>query len=325
MALAGHSYSDEASYSAFYDSSLSQESKWDVFADMLLWKADEIASWALENNFFPFTTSGGASAVNFDQNQKMVLFDWDFGVRAGFSYYFERDRWDTQLSYTWFRTSGNDSASRQNSTSNVSSALLGEWLTFGFGSNAGRIDWSILLNAIDWEVGRNSTPGKGLIFRPHFGIKAGWILQTIHSNWVATSLITATENIKNNFWGLGPKGGLDSKWRLGALKDHCFHLFANTSLALLGGCWTFKDLQKTSMNSSVESMNPKTWAGTFMFQGLMGLGWDAKLKNQTTFGAQVGYELQYWFDQLKVFTFLEGTLHAALVLQGGMFDVHFDY
>ena len=62
-----------------------------------------------------------------------------------------------------------------------------------------------------------------------------------------------------------------------------------------------------------------------MGHALAGVGWDLKLKNRSNFGARAGYELQYWFDQLKIFTFLEGTLHAALVLQGGMLDVHYDF
>lgn len=330
MAFVGNSYSEEASNVSYClpisPPTCSIEAKWDLFADVLLWKVDEIASWGLKNDFFIHNRSGEAATLVFDQNEKMVLFDWDVGIRTGFSYCFERDRWDTEFSYTWFRTSGKDSSTKLNSTSVVSSALLGEWLTFGNIMDAGRIDWRILLNAIDWEIGRNCTPGKGLMFRPHFGIKGGWIFQTIHSDWVKTSQITSTENIKNDFWGLGPKGGVNSQWELRALKkNYSFHLFSDASFALLGGCWTFKDVQKTSMNSSIVSNNFTTWAGTFVFQGLMGLGWDVKLKNQTNLGIRVGYELQYWFDQLKVFTFLEGTLHAALVLQGGMLDFHVDY
>lgn len=79
------------------------------------------------------------------------------------------------------------------------------------------------------------------------------------------------------------------------------------------------------MNSEIRSINPTTWSGTLMGEALAGLGWDYRIKNDSNFGARVGYELQYWFDQLKIFTFLEGTLHAALVLQGGMLDVHFNY
>lgn len=301
------------------------KSQWNVFTDLLFLKADEIATWALKVDFMPFTTSGGQSAVNYSDDARAVQFDWDLGIRAGFGYRFEENQWDTQIYYTWFHTHGKDHSVASNSNSNITTAFLGEWLTFGFSSSSGHIQWKILLNAIDWEIGRQSDAGKGLSFRPHLGIKGGWIDQTIHSQWTSGQF-TATENLKNNFWGLGPKGGVNSNWNIGSIHNHLFNLFGDLSLALLGGTWTFKDIQKTSMDSSLSGVNPKTRAATFMFHGLMGFSWDVKFgKNQSNFGIRVGYEFQYWYDQLKIFTFLEGTLHAALVLQGGMLDVHFNY
>jgi hypothetical protein len=300
-------------------------SQWNFYADMLLLKTDEIATWALNVNFRPFTTSEGASAVDFSQTPKSVSFDWNFGIRAGMGYQFEGDKWDTRLYYTWFQTRGKNSAIASNADSNITTALLGEWLTFGFASNSGRIQWQILLNAVDWELGRNSPVGKGFSFRPHLGLKGAWIYQTMHSQWT-TKENSATENLKNNFWGLGPKGGVNTNWHLGSIKNHSFNLFGDTSLTLFGGRWTFKDIQKTSMNSSIAGINPTTWAATFMFHGQMGFSWDVMFnKNQSNFGVRVGYEFQYWYDQLKIFTFLEGTLHAALVLQGGMLDFHVNY
>jgi hypothetical protein len=301
------------------------KSKWNVSTDLLLLKADEIVTWALKTDFMPFTLSGGESAVNYSQNTKMVRFDWDFGARVGVGYRFEGNQWDTQIYYTWFRTHGKDSSVAPTSDSNITTAFLGEWLTFGFSSSSGHIQWHILLNAIDWEIGRDCDAGKGLSFRPHLGIKGGWIHQKIHSQWTSMQF-TATENLKNNFWGLGPRGGVNSNWNIASINCHSFNLFGDVSLALLGGKWTFKDRQKTSMNSAIAGINPTTWTATFMFQGIMGLSWDVLLnKNRSNFGARLGYEFQYWYDQLKIFTFLEGTLHAPLVLQGGMFDVHFNY
>ncbi len=301
------------------------EPKWNAFADLLLLRADQIATWGLKTSFMPYTADGGASAVNYTTQPKAVLFDWDLGARAGLRYSFDRDQWDAQIFYTWFRTEGKNRASAENALSNVTSAFLGEWLTFAFSSKSGKILWNILLNSIDGDLGRISFPGKGFAFRPRLGLKGAWIRQSIYSRWVASSNETAEETIKNDFWGVGPKGGADTKWEIGSAGPHAFHLFGDVSLALLGGGWTFKDIQKSSMNSEIRSINPTAWAATLMGHALAGVGWDLKLKNRSNFGARAGYELQYWFDQLKIFTFLEGTLHAALVLQGGMLDVHYDF
>ncbi len=300
-------------------------SQWDFFADMLVLKADEVATWALNVDFMPYTNSAGESAVNFSQTPKAVRFDWDFGIRAGLGYRFEGDRWDTRLYYTWFQTRGRDNSHIPDVNANVTNTFLGQWLTFGFSSSVGHIQWHILFNTIDWEIGRDTPAGKGLSFRPYLGLKGAWISQTIHSQWISEGF-KATENLKNDFWGVGPKGGVSTNWHLGSVKDHSFNLFGDASMAMLGGGWKLKDIQKTSMPSSIDSINPTTRTATFMFYGLMGFSWDLMFnQKRSNFGARVGYEFQYWYDQLKIFTFLEGTLHAPLVLQGGMLDVHANY
>lgn len=307
--------------------------QWNFFADMLFLKADEVATWALKIDFMPYTTSSGEPAVNFSETPKSVTFDWNFGVRTGLGYRFAGDRWDTRLYYTWFQTQGKDSSRASTTNANITSAFLGEWLTFGFASSAGRIHWHILLNTVDWELGRDCSISQGLSFRPYLGLKGAWVHQMVRSHWISTVLshgistkYKATENLKNNFWGVGPKGGVSTNWLLGSVKTHSFNLFADASVALLGGQWILKDIQKTSMNSEIAGINPSTWTATFMFYGLMGFSWDVQFnKDRSNVGVCVGYEFQYWYDQLKIFTFLEGTLHAALVLQGGMLDVHVNY
>lgn len=296
-------------------------SQWEFFADMLVLKADEIATWALPLDFMP----QGTSAVDFVQTTKSVEFGWDLGVRAGLNYRFAGDRWDTSLYYTRFQTQGKDHALAPNADADITTAFLGEWLTFGFVSSSGQIQWRILLNAIDAELGRDCPVSKYFSFRPYLGLKGAWIDQTIHSQWVSKEF-RATENLKNDFWGLGPKAGVSTNWLLGSLKNHSFNLFGDASLALLSGRWTFQDIQKTFMHSSITGITDPVWAATFMFYGIMGVSWDVAFnKNRSHYGARVGYEFQYWHDQLKIFTFLEGTLHAALVLQGGMLDVHVNY
>lgn len=149
-----------------------EDSSWDFFADVLVLRADQIATWSLETSFMPFT-SNGTPGVNFTQNTKVVKFDWDVGFRTGAGYLFEERGWDTQVYYTWFRTTGKDRTFTPNSLSAVSSALLGEWLSFGFSAGAGRLEWAILLNAIDWELGLEYNCGNGFSFRPLLGVKRG--------------------------------------------------------------------------------------------------------------------------------------------------------
>lgn len=294
--------------------------KWDFFVDILLWRADQIGTWAL--SALDVSTNLLTNVI-VDVEPNNVLFDWSTGFRGGASYCLDRDHWDLQLFYTWFHTQKRMQAPGIGALS----AFLGNWLTFGlnpFSSPiAANIRWAILLNMFDWQLSRNYFASKTISFRPSLGVKGGWIHQNIHSHWQLPEQVFSTENLENYFWGIGPKAGLDTQWRLLDRGNHSFYLFADTAIALLSGCWTFKDEQKTTSDTSLTSfVIPKTYAGTFMLQGLMGFGWDVCLnQNQSKLTMQLGLETQVWFDQLKIFTFLEGTLHNTLTLQGGSFDV----
>jgi hypothetical protein len=297
-------------------------SKCNLFADFLVLRADQFSTWGIAGNFQTAEVPGGSTNLTYTLNGRTVLFDWNFGIRTGIGYRFDHDLWDTQLRYTWYRTSGKDGA-RAN---NVTPAYLGQWLTFGLFLIAGKVDWHLLLNTGDWELGRDCFVGKGLSLRPHLGVKGASIRQSIHSVWEAANSATASENMKNNFWGIGPRGGVNSKWKLGCMGNHSIYFFGDTAFSFLGGFWTFKDKQKASYGSSINGINPKMGTGTFSFEALFGLGWDIKFnQNKSRFLARIGYEMQFWYNQLKVFTFMEGTLQSSLMLQGGMIDARFEF
>jgi len=76
----------------------------------------------------------------------------------------------------------------------------------------------------DWELGRSYWISKNLSLRPFFGIKGGWINQSINGtyyNLIINNVLTnnlGTEHLKNNFWGIGPLGGINTNWRIDSFR-----------------------------------------------------------------------------------------------------------
>lgn len=303
-----------------------------IFADLLIWCAKESGS---ENWAEVINTKGSKTTSDI----RDVHFGWNAGYRVGLSYGMKHDQWDTQFYYTWFRTRGSDHVS--SAPGSVFSAFLGNFYVdnadgagiSGIAYQKASILWTIRFNMFDWELGRAFWISKALSLRPFIGIKGGWIDQSIHSKWENPSLSpfdpvfnTGRENLRNNFWGLGPSAGFDTKWNLIVCKNHSFSLFGDVSGAIMWGHWTFKDLYKNDIDQEVSIKTSHFNSGATMLRTMMGLGWDVNFSHDRFhFSTKLGYEMQFWLDQLQFYSFDTGRLNNELTLQGGTLAFRFDF
>jgi hypothetical protein len=306
----------------------------DCFATLLVWTAREVGAdcWAEV-----ITTEGSVSS----NTLAPVNFGWDPGFKVGLGYGMEYDQWDTQAYFTWFQTEGNDHIS--SSPGSVHSTFMGNFYVSnpdGSGISGpsyqhASINWTIKFNIFDWELGRNFWVSKALALRPFLAAKGGWIHQSIHSTWQNPNFgvlpdpvpfSTGIENIKNDFWGIGPAAGLNMKWNLFEMPCHSFHLFGDFSGALMWGHWSFGDAFNNNVQQQVIVNVQDVNSGATMVRSFMGFGWNANFnQNQYRFSAKLGYETQFWLDQLQYYSFIGATLDTALTLQGGSFEFSFEF
>ena len=307
---------------------------WDIFADALVWYASEQASsvWADIIEIGDNTSSFAAQNLSFG---------WDAGFRLGVGYNLHRDQWDTQLYWTWFRTKAHQNQDVSPEFIPISGGVLvteeihpeffAADLSKAFSEKAS-IKWSLLFNMIDWELGRNYWVSKGLSLRPFIGIKGGWIDQSIRVEYddliinSAPTELSAKENVKNNFWGIGPVGGVNTQWKLRQFKSHFPSLFGNFSIATLWGTWICSDVYKDTTGKKITVNTRNSTLGALMMRGIVGVGWDVEFnKGKSRFATQLGYEMQLWVNQLRVATSQLVRLHGDLTLQGVTFNCRFDF
>ncbi len=303
----------------------------DIFACALVWTAKESGTEAWAQKLTE-------SNLKTDFDLLAVDFGWDAGFRVGIGYGMRHDQWDTQLYYTWFRTRGHDHVSGGPGT--IHSSFLGNFYVnnpdgdglSGIAYQKASIDWSIHYNIFDWELGRGFWVSKALSLRPFIGIKGGWIDQSIHSKWqnpdvaAAEFFDTGVENLKNNFWGIGPSAGIDTKWKMLDARNHRLWLFGDLSGAIMYGHWTFSDAYNNDIDQKVKVKLSHLNSGASMVRTWMGLGWDVTFsRGRYQFAAQLGYEMQFWFDQLQYYSFDDGRLVNELTLQGGTLEFRFDF
>ncbi len=298
--------------------------KWDLSADFLAWFVSEEASavWADLLKVGDNTSSFGAPDFHFD---------WDFGFRVGAGYNFRYDQWDTQLYWTWFRTEAHQTKQISITNGTIHPEFFAADLSDNLAQRA-KIRWALLFNMFDWELGRSYWVSKGLSLRPFIGLKGGWIHQPIHVHYedliIAKVLTTDSgkEYAKNNFWGVGPLGGLNTKWKLRDFGTHYPSLFGDFSAATLWGTWNCANVYKNSTGADVVVNMKRLTLGALMFRGFLGIGWDVDFnKGRSHFATQLGYEMQLWLNQLRVPTSQLVPLHGDLTLQGLTFNCRFDF
>lgn len=290
----------------------------DIFCDFLYWHATQNVPWS--QTFSPSTSD--PSFVQFNS----LSYGWDPGFRAGIGYTMEHGGWDTQIYYTWFRTSSFDYLSV--TTEDLVSIFSGASLSVTDLYKSGSVNWNILFNMFDWNLGCLFSLKNNLTLRPFMGAKGGWIHQTIKTQWDNPDLpilhvnLTAKEHLENNFWGVGPKAGLNGKWNFLVRRNHSIGLIGDIQAAFLWGHWSFKDFFSNSLKEIIPSYYKPKLMGDIVFDFLMGLNWDITFRqNKSHFSAKLGYEFQDWINQYQLFEVADGSNQKSLYLQGVSLDL----
>ncbi|HSX03598.1 MAG TPA: Lpg1974 family pore-forming outer membrane protein [Rhabdochlamydiaceae bacterium] len=310
------------------------ESGFDLFVDFFWWQAQE------GGNDYAFIANNqelGPGGLDEEAHigNKEVNFPWKPGFRAGIGYNFEYDQWDAQVYYSWYRTHKNKTVTTDFSTNGDGynlTAIVPLHTDINAGSKA-TIDWSIHYSVIDAELGRNFFVSRHLALRPHIGLKTGWINQNVHFNMVGESANTnfpgpVQNKKKNDFWGIGPSGGIDTRWYLASFCENNFSLFGNFVGALMWGKFKVEEKQVEPGFFIPADVNHITGKGLDlhlivpMLQIQAGLGWDTGFYDDCFHVAlNIGYEIQYWFRQNQMLNVLPNNFNFG----GSFVQIYYIY
>lgn len=255
------------------------------------------------------------TSVTFDD--KIIDFDFDYhpGFKIGAGISFKRDDWTLYLEYTRLK-------SHNSTTKDLGNDFLfnGNYLVSYFLANLLltknlkyiKSNWELSYNIFDLELGRPYYFGQKAIFKPHFGLRSGWIDQKYNVNSYGftstrTQGIIATP-VNLNFsgnqdtWLIGPRAGVDSDWLISCN----FRIFANVGASLSYQQFKVKakseepvaigDLSSLFNNekNEISRLTPDTH-----FE--LGLGYGRYFcNNQWYFDLTVGYDFHYFWNQNEI-------------------------
>lgn len=279
--------------------------KIEPFVDLLFWRAAETnASWGTAISFPANTTDVIQSSPNFSTQT---------GIRGGILYSPNDHYIDTKLYYTNYSTQSNNSITP--ALQIVSSLFFsGSFFISGNLFFGGSANWNLALNMLDFEISHGFHPYDTLTLTPKIGIKGATIDQSIHLNWDAI-LYQATETLNNDFTGIGPSYGLNANWNF--YKE--LSLVGDISSALMYGSWRDNDTyvrpnSSVTTATTIVSSSGTQKLGTLMMDYYLGLEWHHRGKSDVAM--RLGYEMQYWPNQLRLVAVQQLPTFGDLTFQG---------
>jgi hypothetical protein len=268
------------------------------------------------------TSFDGASQSLTGARNKNVSFDWKSGFRVGLGYIFERDDWDLYATYTQVNGKG-----KKEAHGNIFPLLLYQpGITSINAVNSvedASAHWRIEFKNADLDLGREFFVSNRISIHPALGIKGAWIDQKLRVKYENEYFVHA----RNDFSGVGPKLGIGTNWFLAPR----FSIYGNIAGALLWGEFRLRqtqeqnDVDDVNLRSHLQKLAPAA-------QIRAGFLWDAFFnRKRNHFGINLGWEMQYWWDQNQLERFTNTNLPTYLrtsddlSMQGLTLGLRFDY
>ena len=193
----------------------------------------------------------GTSGVDHEGGVKRASFDWDWGVRIDLGYQVPRKKMDIDLCWTYYETSGtvSDRVDPPNTLFSVWSVPANNGTAYEYRSQAyARLN----LNMIDLGISATFAPRRFLNITPFIDLSTLWIHQKFRFNLsggpgvLGLQVVDDRIEMKNDYWAIGPKAGINTLWDLG----WGFGICGNFNLSVLYGIFDIKQDEHTTFSGT---------------------------------------------------------------------------
>lgn len=261
-----------------------------------------------------------------------ILLDWQLnpGARAFIAYRPTHDNWEVRATwmYLYSKASVNQTAP---SGFYISSNFPPEPSYFPEGTtypNQISGHWRMNFNQIDLDLSRNSYLSKWLALRFVGGLRTAWLFQDLNYSLSGGSIpntgsFISYTRMSNDFWGMGPRIALDTRWGLG----QGFSIFVNGGASLLWGFFktnTYGYATTTGQSTSFAQARMLVHTDIAVFDLDVGLSYDTSFyDDQFHFGFKAGWE-HHLYSETSMFGGSD-TPQGSTTTEGLMLSARFDF
>lgn len=321
---------------------LNKDQQWFVTESYLLWRPfQDGIDYANHVNQDGTKASGH---VKLRISLEKVEPQWYSGARLAIGKYLaNHDAWDVSIVPTYFYSNekGKSAPNEDKGT------YLTPALTNGTLFEKGSAFWRLNYFTCDLSLGREYRFVDTIIAHPYFGLRGTFINQKLRailkqteyfeqSGIVVSQVVTSLFSGRNNFWGIGPRGGSD------------FQFIFQNQWSFLGGISAAIFLGQSRVKESVEGdfsvgasgisldlltllqSKDKRYCVRTNVEGYLGLGWETWMKNHTVrIAPSFRFEGSKWFGTNKFYRITtqitDGRRHGNLSLMGFSFNLQVDF
>ena len=315
----------------FYPQVKNGQDLW-ISADLILLRPSEDAIIITNHKTNLFEVNNVTLQPALDTN-----FRWGVGTRIGFGYLFSDHKWDMSIQWMLYNASAKN---KSETNMDISKGMFPVWslsddiIPYDWVSLA-KGHWTLGINLLDLDFGR-SFKWSWFLLRSYVGLRSAWIDQEfdvkygggVFSN--GPDLVAMTNNagydqidMENNYWGLGPRIGIEPQVNLGA----GFRFYGNGCISYeVGYFYLVQDEVYLAKVRFHEKRRP--FELRWILDASAGLLWETFLCNERfalTF--KLGWEYHLFFHQFQLKKDQFGIVpnNRDLVLNGGAFSGRFSF
>lgn len=279
--------------------------------DLLYWQPWE-KSLVLTNKKSPIFTTD-------DFTKKDVVhpdFNWDWGTRIGLGYSSPCYPCDLRLEWTYYHTTAdqhrftdsNDLTNTFNQQGMFPIWALSDDIISGDYVAQACLNWKLTINMIDLDFSREYVFFDCLDLHPFVGLRSAWLRQHADIGYAGGIFLigilgagvsqegTDLVHLKNDFWGLGPRIGIDPRYEIGC----GFSLYGNAAISGLLGAYSIRECEVYLSNVRFSHHKHPVrfrWIGDLA----IGLEWKTGLCCELyLLSFKVGYEYHIFWHQLEL-------------------------
>lgn len=246
--------------------------------------------WKPHQDGITYAAQGYANDISTVTEGDLFEPDWRYepGFRAGVSYFLDCSDWNLGLVYTWYKAKASDSVSDQ-----AFSQTLSTWGVDGTISREADAHWRLSYQTLDLRLEKFFWVGSNLALDPFIALRGARITQKYNINYF-NGLLSEAQNNTQQFDGIGPYAGLDSRWYLGC----DFSLVGSGGFSLLYSRYNVHRVDDGNP-VNVTNINMRHRFNTVkpVFEYQLGIGWDTSFCcNAYGLHFLAAWEQQIWFN-----------------------------
>jgi hypothetical protein len=245
---------------------------------------------------------------------------FDSGFRLKIGYKFDRDNWDNQLCWTWYKTTKSDSFNGSSDVNATTNQLIPLWGGGIRGPNvggrhiyyAGDFDlassvnskFKFEINNLDYELARALYISKNLSIRPFIGARGSIAEQRLEIRYNAFTSNTGglvdadaigvyTVKPRSDFIAIGPRAGMDFKYDF----YRGFGIYAIGSLSMLFSKFDTNYQINYENHGNLVNVRDKFSSGISNSQLAAGINYNYEITKQKTY-----FQIQALWEQNILFS-----------------------